>query len=341
MKSQHLFSRILIVFFSFAAASISWGATPQKIAAEAFDATVLLMMEDANGQAVSLGSGFLVDKNTIVTNYHVIEGAASGYAKLIDKERKFDIEGVTAIDQQHDLALLHVTLSGPTLNLGISDDLTVGDEVYAVGNPRGLEGTFSQGIVSSVRSIGNDTLLQITAPISPGSSGGPVLDLNANVIGVAVATYKGGQNLNFAIPSKYVRELLDKKGTIKALSSSQQSSNKRSFLHGLGGKTSEGVAGGRLSWAYKHGQSGQYSFSLKNNLRETVNNILCLVIFYDSEDVPIDVDLIHYKESIPGRLAKRVKSKVDGSVQEWTTQTGKATPDTKVEIRVLDFRIAD
>ena len=175
---------------------------------------------------------------------------------------------------------------------------------------------------------------------TPGSSGGPVLDSNANVIGVAVATYKGGQNLNFAIPSKYVRELLDKKGTVTALSTKQQSSNKRSFLHGLGGKNSEGLIGSRLSWKY-HSPLGDYSFSLKNNLRETVNNVLCLVIFYDSEDVPIDVDVVHYKETIPGRLAKRVKSEVDGSVQEWTTQRGEKTPHTRVEIRVLDFRIAD
>jgi hypothetical protein len=318
--------------------------TPQQIAAEAFRGTVLLVMEDSDGQTVSLGSGFFVDQETIATNFHVIEDASSGYAKLIGKEKKYDIEGIAALDQEHDLALLKVSANGHLLSLGDSDDLSIGDPVYAVGNPRGLEGTFSQGIVSSVRSIGEDTLLQITAPISPGSSGGPVLDSNANVIGVAVATYRGGQNLNFAIPSNYVKELLGRKGTVKALSSKQQSSNKRSFLHDLGGKSAEGVVGGRLSWQYTDLVfRGEYSFSITNNLRETVSDILCMVIFYDAQDIPIDVDIIRFNEQIPGKLAKRVTSEIDFSVRDWTNQESpkKKTPDTKVEIRVLDFRIGD
>jgi S1-C subfamily serine protease len=84
----------------------------------------------------------------------------------------------------------------------------VGDKVYAVGNPLGLEGTFSEGIISGMRFIGGHATMQITAPISPGSSGGPILDGSGSVIGVAVATFKNGQNLNLAIPVGYVSRLL-------------------------------------------------------------------------------------------------------------------------------------
>jgi hypothetical protein len=84
----------------------------------------------------------------------------------------------------------------------------VGDTVFVVGNPLGLEGTFSTGIISGVRHIDDDSILQMTAPISPGSSGGPVMDSSGVVIGIAEATFTSGQNLNFAVPGYYLSKLL-------------------------------------------------------------------------------------------------------------------------------------
>ena len=168
-------------------------------------------MEDTNGQPLSLGSGFFVRDGEIASNLHVVEGAASGYAKLVGQKAKYEIEGVTAVDPARDLVILRISGSrASALTLDSSDAVQVGEPVYAVGNPQGLEGTFSQGIVSSIREVGTDKLLQITAPISPGSSGGPVLNGKGRVIGVSVATFRGGQNLNFAIPSNYLETLLSK-----------------------------------------------------------------------------------------------------------------------------------
>lgn len=148
--------------------------TPQQIAKKAFGATVLLVMEDANGQSLSIGSGFFVRNGQIATNLHVVKGAARGYAKLIGQKTKYDIKGITAIDPQRDLVILKVSAFGlQVLSLGNSDAVQVGESVYAVGNPKGLEGTFSQGIISSIREVGTDKLLQITAPISPGMQWGP------------------------------------------------------------------------------------------------------------------------------------------------------------------------
>ena len=208
----------------------------------------------------------------------------------------------------------------------------MGDTVFAVGNPQGLEGTFSQGIVSGIRQFDADSLLQITAPISPGSSGGPVVDSEGKVVGVAVATFKGGQNLNFAIPAKYVDELLQKAGKSEPLSS-KTSKTSKSILDELGGsKSTEGVYAHNLDPQYLI--IGSFSFSLANRLREPVKNIKCLVIFYDTEENPLDFSVVEYSDVIPAGLGKRVKGQVSPSAgQLYQRQKG------KIEFRILGFEI--
>lgn len=324
-------------------ASSAHAQTAQEIAKKAFGSTVLLVMEDANGQPLSLGSGFLVRDGEIASNLHVVEGAARGYAKLVGQKTKYDIEGITAIDPQRDLVVLKISALGlPVLSLGNSDAVQVGEPVYAVGNPQGLEGTFSQGIVSSIREVGTDKLLQITAPISPGSSGGPVLNGKGEVIGVSVATFRGGQNLNFAIPSSYLTALLPKGGPAKPLAAAKASKSQRSILADLGGRSTKGVTGGQIQWSWKwHGAlAGEYSFSLHNRLREPVRDVVCLVVFYDRSGNPIEVDPVSLRDIIPGGLARRVTSKVHQSIQELTTADNSQSPMTRVEVRILDFRVA-
>ncbi len=299
-------------------------------------------MEDANGQPLSLGSGFFIHNGQVATNLHVVKGASRGYAKLVDQKTKYDIEGITAVDAERDLVILKTSVPNvQVIPLGDSDEVQVGAPIYAVGNPRGLEGTFSQGIISSIRKVGTDKILQLTAPISPGSSGGPVLNDKGQVIGVSVATFRGGQNLNFAIPSNYLKKLMEQIGPAKPLSKVKPDVSKRSILDKFGGKSAEGVTGGKLIWEFPGAQIGYYSFSLRNQLRENVRNVYCFVIFYDSQGDPLDVDIVHLREPIPAGLAKRVKSEVDSSVQELTTRDGSKVPHSKVEFRVLDFEIME
>lgn len=183
--------------------------TAEQIAEKALAATVYLDMKDRNGETLGFGSGFFVRENLIATNFHVIEGAAQGTAKLIGKYMTYTIEGITATDQANDLALLKVTAYGiKPLPLGNSINVKIGATVYVAGNPLGLEGTFSDGIISSRRDRYTKERIQMTAPISPGSSGGPVLNRKGEVIGVSFMTIEGGQNLNFAIPSNYLLSLL-------------------------------------------------------------------------------------------------------------------------------------
>ncbi|MGB3086559.1 MAG: trypsin-like peptidase domain-containing protein [Phycisphaerae bacterium] len=197
-----------------APAGLSAAETASEIAKKVLPSVVLLMMEDDAGRALSVGSGFVVREGVIATNMHVIKRASRGYAKLPGYKTKYDIAGTLATDSARDLVLLSVkNMKAPPLKIGDSSKAVVGDEVYAAGNPQGLEGTFSSGIVSGVRKVGEGRLLQITAPISAGSSGGPVVNSGGEVIGVSVATFEEGQNLNFAIPSAYLLPMIS--GTTK------------------------------------------------------------------------------------------------------------------------------
>lgn len=334
-RSIRLLIWVLLLCFG---AIPAYAQTAQEIARKAFTSTVLLVMEDANGQPLSLGSGFFVRDGEVASNLHVVEGAARGYAKIVGQKARYDIEGITAIDPERDLVVLRISgARASTLTLGSSDAVQVGETVYAVGNPQGLEGTFSQGIISSIRDVGTDKLLQITAPISPGSSGGPVLNSKGEVIGVSVATFRGGQNLNFAIPSNYLKALLGKAGPAKPLAQAMPAKAQRSILADLGGRSSEGVVGGQLAWDIPGNQfSGGYSFSLRNQLREPIKNVYCLLIFRDAQGTPLDVDVVRFNGLIPAGLAKRITSRVHESIGVLTNWRGSA-----VEFRILDFEIAN
>ena len=338
------------LLFLFSTVGQSPGQTPRQIAQRSFPALVLLVMEDAQGQTISLGSGFLVGLQTIATNLHVIEDASGGFAKQVGQTERHDLLGTVAIDKNRDLALLAVKgVKASPLSLGDSTKVAVGDQVFALGNPRGLEGTFSQGIVSAVRQVGGDTLLQITAPISPGSSGGPVLNSKGEVIGVSVATYRGGQNLNFAIPSSYLSDLLKKAEEPQPLRKTVRTKGStKSILEQFGGRSTDGVEGTHFRWTETHGMIGSYTsilggytFSLRNKLRQPVTNVFCLVVFYDRDRKVVDVDAVHFREVIPAGLARRAKGGVDGSVQELITPLDSPTPSEEAEFRILSFELVD
>jgi hypothetical protein len=163
---------------------------------------VLIQTYDSNGNGLGQGSGFVISKDgDVVTCYHVMRGYSSATVTTSD-EKNFQVSNVTALNKSDDLARISLSadnhsFSNLSLNTTTPD---VGQEVIAIGGPLGLEKTVSQGIVSAIR---NNTI-QITAPISPGSSGGPVFNMRGEVIGIVSSQMKSGQNLNFAIPANLI-----------------------------------------------------------------------------------------------------------------------------------------
>jgi len=170
---------------------------------------VSVLALDKAGEHMAQGSGFFVDaKGTLVTNHHVIEKASSAFIKTPDGAYH-NVEGVLAEDAENDLVLLKVRGHNfASLPLADSARVRVGDRVVAIGSPLGLESTVSEGIVSGLRGKGDSQVIQTTAPMSPGSSGGVLLNSGGQVIAVITFGVVAGQNLNFAIPSNHIRPLL-------------------------------------------------------------------------------------------------------------------------------------
>lgn len=190
-------------------------ALAQRVAPAVF----LLEVKDDSGEPISTGTAFAVSADGLaVTNFHVVEKGSEFVAKT-SQGAEFSVSAVTATDPDADLALVSLKANGiPFLELGESESLNIGAPVAVFGCPKGLSGTLSEGILSARRNEAElagevmpngGKLMQITAPISPGSSGSPVIDRNGKVIGVATAGFSGGgsQNLNFIVPVEAVQKL--------------------------------------------------------------------------------------------------------------------------------------
>ncbi len=183
--------------------------SPGEIAAKYSDAVVVLENYNDQGQASSQGSGFICSPDgTVLTNYHVIRGASRMTARMHDQSIH-DVEYIAGFDAQHDVAAVRIDgESLPSVHVGNSSAIKAGDHVIALGAPLGLESTLSDGIISAVREAGSFRLFQTSAPISHGSSGGPIFDDYGNVIALAVSTIEAGENLNFAVPIDSAKTLL-------------------------------------------------------------------------------------------------------------------------------------
>ncbi len=172
---------------------------------------VAIATYDANGEALMTGSGFFLKPGQVVTNLHVVRGAARAEIKTLDgKGKVFPVTGTLAVDEEGDLALLNVEM--PLERARVSELATElpdeGETIFVIGNPLKLEGSVSDGIVSAVREVPNSyRIIQITAPISHGNSGSPVFNLRGQVLGVVTVKVTNGQNINLAIAAARVGEL--------------------------------------------------------------------------------------------------------------------------------------
>jgi len=208
--SRDLFLKLALI--SVSALSASGGVcaelTIEEIVQAAIPAIVSIRTENSEGRG--LGTGFLVEPDgVIVTNLHVVEGATRVEIKLHTGEVHNQVR-IASFDQSRDLAVLRIPGFGlPTIPLGNSESVRTGEAVIAIGNPGGLEETVTLGIISSIRVRKDGTkVIQTDTAVSPGSSGGPLINKNGEVVGIVTFKFLGGENLNFAIPVNYARGLL-------------------------------------------------------------------------------------------------------------------------------------
>jgi len=208
MRCYLLALSVLMASLATAQEAVDWSSLVEKV----MPAVVTIVSADAKD--IVQGSGFIISSDgKIVTNFHVVAGKPAILARRSDGSFLV-IKGVLASDKANDLAILQAEGRNlPFVQLGDSDTVKVGEAICVIGSPMLLEGAVSAGIISAVRELQDGRkLLQITAPISKGSSGSPVFNRKGEVIGVASFILSEGQNLNFAVPSNAVKTLLHRLG---------------------------------------------------------------------------------------------------------------------------------
>jgi hypothetical protein len=341
-KRAHLASCVAVILAVWCAGNTAFGADTAAVYRAASPSVCLITSMDAYGQPLGLGSGFVADDaGSVLTNFHVIEGAASVHIRF-PSGSVHQITNVVAYDTAQDMALLasDATEIQP-LSLG-TGAVEIGTPIFAIGNPAGLESTLSTGIVSGVRTFGDGTrFYQITAPISPGSSGGPVLNEDGHVIGIATATLAVGQNLNFAVPitTTGLRALRDTAPTTMRLTSivsEERPERDEARERGLICFDAEAD----MHHPTYGGSLGGVSFSISSGLPYPVTDVRLLIVYYlkrwrnsDGPPVPSHFLPVKVSRTIPPNLGIRVWVDDDTSYSELVVG------DWRAEFRILDWKI--
>lgn len=222
-------ARLRIVLACIVAATTSSAAATDlpvpTIVRNALPAVVKLVVLDEDNDELASGSGFFLSPDGLLaTNEHVVRGGATYLLKRPDGSF-FVASKLLAVDTQNDIALLQVDAQNvPHLQLSTGPLPELGSEVIALGSPLGLEATVSTGIVSGFRGKSGPRTIQTTAAISPGSSGGPLLDRQGRVVGMTTWYLEEGQSLNFAVPSRLIADLVAAPRAVPAPSPSSQAS---------------------------------------------------------------------------------------------------------------------
>ena len=188
--------------------------TIPELVQEMSPGVVSVAVVDRDGNVLTRGSGFIVDSSgLIVTAHHLIDGAVYAMVKTQDGEI-YDRIDVVDYDRRRDVAIISIRPFSvlQALKLAPMDNLVIGEGAVAIGNPQGFDHSVSEGLISGYRQMTGYRLIQTTAPLSPGSSGGPLFTMDGSVVGLTNYQLSADrtQNLNFAVPIAYVRTLLDR-----------------------------------------------------------------------------------------------------------------------------------
>lgn len=297
---------------------------------------VMIISMDENYQPISIGSGFVIGKNgEIATNYHVVEGASSALVKFVNKEEKYTVDNIVQTSTKYDLVIIQINTKSTPLLLGDDELASVGNRIYAIGNPEGLEGTVSEGIISGFRKVDeNFRIMQITAPISPGSSGGPVINQNGQVIGIASASIIIGQNLNFAVPVNKLKEIISKPSKNLPFKKANLPVEKNYKVSQQAENTNLVTAFNVERETYSPGSWANISFSVRNNLQRDIENIKLLILWKSSSGEMLHFTPILVKDIIPSLQTKIIQ-------RQRVEAIGSLPRDFETETRIIDYEILE
>lgn len=193
---------------------LAFAKTPAEVFSMVSPSVVVVRAMDAQGKAISLGSGVVIASTQVVTNCHVTDKDARVEVKSGPRTLPASIRYT---DRERDLCQLSVPgLTAPAVTMGSVKQIKIGARVIALGAPQGLELSLSDGIVSALREAGDASIIQTTAPISSGSSGGGLFDEEGRLIGIITFYLAEGQNLNFALPADWIATPPERAITAKA-----------------------------------------------------------------------------------------------------------------------------
>jgi S1-C subfamily serine protease len=307
-----------------------------RIARENLPAVVTLIALDDRDQPLALGSGFFVTRDgVLVTNAHVVGGAA----KVLVRWRGQNGVAVKILNfaRKYDLVTMQTSFTNtPSVLLADSETATAGQDVVVLGSPQGLEGTVSTGIIGGLRTIGGVRYLQITAPISPGSSGGPVFNAQGRVIGISTATSAKGQNLNFALPANLLRDVPPASITFTAAKPTPFDLRDGDRLKDLVYFNNIMEEFGAFA---ENSTLTALTASLQNRTSDTIADVRVLVVVKSPRGEVLDFHLREFKGTlIPPGLAKQVSIPIaTRGFRTWGT--GFDYDRGSYEIRLLDYKI--
>jgi len=298
---------------------------------KASPSVVVIIALDSKDQPQALGSGFAVGEHLLATNFHVIHNASKLKVFTAVSHEELTVTGVKGIDNNRDLALIETssTLSPLKIKTG---QVEVGEAVYVIGNPRGLDATLSSGLVSALRNGEDPKMYQVTAPISPGSSGGPVMTSDIEVIGVATSYLENGQNLNFAVQGQHLQELISS-------SSSRQTVDVASCSGAdLPSAAKPSVMSVRIVKPTWYGDSYYYkmtfNLSVANDGDKKVTAVDVLILLYDEEGK----EMLHaIKRTLRTNVDPNLAERQEFEVAHLGFDTDNARK-WQVEFRVLSFK---
>lgn len=183
--------------------------------------TARITVHDISGKVVGLGGGVVTGMGTVVTNCHLATAGGSLTVKVGAEQFSASVE---IADEEFDLCRLSVLgLASPAVAIGTAESLQTGQKVYAIGSPQGRELAIGDGIVSGMRVLPQGRVIQTTAPIPPGSSGGPLFDAYGRLVGIMTFQHRSGQNVNFAVPADWIAGMRSRNATNPLIEALQRS----------------------------------------------------------------------------------------------------------------------